>query len=98
MQPTAEELREESRRVRSVQFIVQFTSNVIMQGGITRAEGEALVEAARARILDLFPGRDETYEVLYSRRFTRLLDEFTRPDPDAVEQFARGVVIPFPSR
>lgn len=98
MQPTAEEVREESRRVRYVQFIVHLTSNVIMQGGMTRAEAEALVDAARARILDLFPGRDETYEVLYSRRFSRLLDEFTRPDPTAVPSSPRGVVIPFPTR
>jgi hypothetical protein len=78
---SAEEVREEHRRVRYVQYIVNITSNVIMQGNLARSEGEALVSAARARILDLFPGRDETYEVLYARRFDRLLNDFTHPDP-----------------
>ncbi|MBI2834163.1 MAG: hypothetical protein HYX76_07020 [Acidobacteria bacterium] len=86
--PTEREVQEENRRLRYVRWIVNFTSSVIMQGGLTRAEGEELVASARARILDLFPGRDETYELLYARRFNRLLDEFTRPAP------AR--VIPFP--
>jgi hypothetical protein len=98
MQPTPEELREEARRVRSVQFIVHFTSSVIMQGGVTRAEGEALVDAARARILDLFPGRDDTYELLYSRRFARLLDEYARPDPGDAADSPGSVVIPFRTR
>jgi hypothetical protein len=97
MPPTDEDVREEARRVRSVQLIVHFTSNVIMQGGVTRAEGEALVTAARTRILALFPGRDETYELLYSRRFARLLDEYCHDAGDA-HGGSRGVVIPFPSR
>ena len=89
---TAEEVREEHRRVRYVQFLVHFTSNVIMQGNLPRSEAEALVSAARARILDLFPGRDETYDVLYSRRFERLLDNYTRPDPAA----RAATMLPFP--
>jgi hypothetical protein len=86
----SDDVRDEFRRQRQVQFIVGFTSNVIMQGNLARREGQALVDAARERILELFPGREETYEILYARRFARLLDDFTRPDPP------RADVIPFP--
>lgn len=79
MLPATHDIQEEDRRVRHVRLIVNFTAGVIMQGELTRAEAEALVSAARARILELFPGREDTYEVLYSRRFARLLDEFTHP-------------------
>lgn len=90
---TAQELQDEDRRVRHVRLLVNFTSTVIAESNLSRSEGEALVAAARAKILDLFPGRDQTYELLYARRFKRLLDEYTTQDPDR-----RGIVIPFPSR
>jgi hypothetical protein len=91
---TVEELRDEHRRVRRVQVIVALASNLIMQAGLSRVEGEAVVAAARDRILDLFPGRDGTYETLYGRRFGRLLDEFTQPSqPSGIAR-----VIPFPAR
>ncbi len=87
---TSDDVQDEERRLRQLRVIVHFTSNVIMQSRLQRSEAEALVAAARARILELFPGRDETYELLYARRFERLLDEFTTPDRSAV-------VIPFPA-
>lgn len=91
---TLEELRDEHRRVRRAQAIVALASNLIMQADLSRAEGEQVVAAVRARVLELFPGRDGTYEILYARRFLRLLDEFTRPL--ARSETAR--VISFPAR
>ncbi len=78
---TVQELQEEERRIRYVRFIVDFTSSVIMQGTLPRREAEAMVSAARARILELFPGGEHTYELVYSRRFRRLLEEFAPPRP-----------------
>lgn len=96
MMPSVEDLREEQRRLRRVRFIVDFTSSVIMQSEMTRREGEELVAAARERILDLFPGREETYDILYGRRFARLLESCTRPEADEEPTPAR--VLPFRSR
>jgi len=93
--PTPEELRDEQRRVRRVQLIVAVASHLIMQERPTRAEGEAIVQAARARILELFPGREETYEILYARRFERLLNEFAR---EAAPPRGPARVLPFPGR
>lgn len=82
--PTREEILDEERRVRRVRLIVDLTCAVIVQSGMVRAEAEALVGAARARILELFPGREQTFDLVYAPRFQRLLDEFTRPnDPPA---------------
>lgn len=94
--PNAEEIREEDRRVRRAQLIVAAASHLLIQGGFGRAEGEAIVRAARARILELFPGREETYEILYGRRFARLLDEYTRAEPTGTRRAAR--ILPFPPR
>lgn len=92
--PSHEELRDEQRRLRQVRVIVDLTTSVLMQGDLTRAEGEGLVASARARILSLFPGRDTTYDILYARRFAILIDTCTRPTaPDT-----RGRILPFPAR
>jgi len=90
--PTSEDIREEARRVRRVQAIVQVATSLLAQGRPSRSEGEALVAFARRSILELFPGREETYDILYGRRFRRLLDEHTRPD-DPPGGLAR--VLPF---
>lgn len=89
--PSLDELRDEQRRLRRVRFIVDFTTSVLMQSRMSRAEGEELVNAARDRILELFPGREETYEILYARRFARLLDSCTHADVPVTP----GRVLPF---
>ena len=89
--PSVEELRDEQRRLRYVQFIVDLTTNVIMQSEMTRREAEGLVASAREKILLLFPGREETYEILYARRFARLVETCTRPEPPEIW----GRVLPF---
>ena len=42
---------------------------------------EELVAAARSGILDLFPDKESTYELILAPRFARLLDEFAGPRP-----------------
>ena len=90
---TREELADEARRMSRVRTIVDVTSNLIMQSGLHRREAEALVALARQKVLELFPGREETFEIVYARRFQRLVDEFTRPDSRN-----EAVILPFPVR
>ncbi len=92
--PTPEEIEDEKLRARRVRQIVDFTCAMIAQGQMARDDALQLVEAARNRILQLFPGREQTYEIVCAPRFRRMLDEFTRPEPEP----RRGVVLAFPSR
>lgn len=87
--PTPEELADEARRIWRVRTIVDVTSSLIMQSGLRRSEAEALVELARQKVLELFPGREETFAIVYAHRFRRLVDEFARPDAsgDASSKF-----------
>jgi hypothetical protein len=64
-----------------------------MQSSMSRPDAERLVALVRERILTLFPGREQTYEVVYARRFRRLLDEFAVPSSTPP-----AVVLPFPER
>ncbi len=92
--PTREEIEDDQRRARRVRQIVDFTCAMIAQGHLPRHDAEALVTAARARILELFPGREQTYEIVCAPRFRRILEEFTRPEPPD----RRGVVLAFRAR
>ena len=75
----SEAIAEEARRLRQLRMVVDLTSNVLMQGRLPRAEAEELVATARRRALELFPDKEETYELILAPRFARLQREFTRP-------------------
>ena len=70
-------LQEEHRRMRSLRLLVDFTAQLIMQSRMNRREAERIVEVTRHQILRLFPGKSETYDIIYKRRFERLIQEFT---------------------
>jgi hypothetical protein len=89
---TPEQLADEARRARKVRQIVDIATSLLMQANMPRAEAERLVALVRERILLLFPDGQQTYELIYSPRFTRLIEEFTAPT-----EGRRGVVVPFPT-
>jgi hypothetical protein len=77
--PPDEGAAEEGRRARQLRTIVDLTSSVISQGGLSRAEAEALVAATRRRALELFPGKEDTFDLVLAPRFARLIREFADP-------------------
>jgi hypothetical protein len=79
--PPDEGALDESRRARQLRTIVDLTSSVIAQGGLSRTEADALVAATRRRALELFPGREETFDLVLAPRFARLIREFADPPP-----------------
>lgn len=72
----AQAIAEENRRARMLRMVVDLTSNVLMQGRLTRSEAESLVASARARALELFPDKESTYDLILAPRFARLIKEF----------------------
>ena len=66
----------EQHRLRQLRMVVDLTCNVIMQGRLDRAEADELVDAARRRVLELFPDKEATYELILAPRFARLVREF----------------------
>lgn len=69
----AEAVTEESRRLRRLQLTVRLAMNVISQGNLPFEEASQMVAAARRVALDLFPGKEQTYDLLYQPRLQRLL-------------------------
>jgi hypothetical protein len=70
---------EEGRRARQLRAIVDLATSVIAQGGLTRGEAEELVAATRRRALELFPGKEDTFDLVLAPRFARLIREFALP-------------------
>ena len=79
--PGADARAEEERRLRELRVVVDLTTSVLRQGGLDHAVAEALVSAARRRILELFPDKEPVYALVLAPRFARLVAEFAPPPP-----------------
>ena len=73
--PTDTEILEESRKVRRLQRVVDLAMNVIRQTDMPLEEAAEIVAATRRSALRLFPGQEQTYDLIYQPRFQRLLAE-----------------------
>jgi hypothetical protein len=76
--PTAQEIEEESRRVRRLRIVVQLALDIISQGDLSAEEAAELVMATRRVALQLFPGKEETFDLIYRPKFQRLMQEIYR--------------------
>jgi hypothetical protein len=88
---TSAELADEARRARKVRQLVDIATALIMQSNMTVDDAESLVAWLRQGVLALFPGGAETFELIYTPRVNRLIQEY------AVGRHGR-VVISFPGR
>jgi len=68
-------IAEETRRIRRLQLTVRLVMNVISQSNLPFEEATELVAATRRVALQLFPGKERTYDLLYKPRLQRLMIE-----------------------
>ena len=66
-------IAEESRRIRRLQLTVRLVMNVISQSDLPFEEASKMVAATRQVALNLFPGKEDAYDLLYRPRLQRLL-------------------------
>jgi hypothetical protein len=73
---TPEELREEQRRLRRLQIMVNMVMSVIGQDpSLTVDEASAMVADTRRAALAMFPGKELAFDLLYRPRLQRLMRE-----------------------
>ncbi len=81
---------EENKKMRRLRVIVDLTASVLAQEKLTVDEALDLINATKRTVLRLFPDKEETYDIIYSRRFARILKErfaaVRRDDPAACEE------------
>lgn len=85
-----EAVADERRRADALRRTVDVACALLRQSRLTRAEAESVVAFTRARVLELFPGKEDVFDLVLAPRFARILDEFCTP--------ARSRVLPFRRR
>ncbi len=76
--PSKEEIDEESRRMRRLRIAVGLALEVIAQGGMPIEDAHDLMAATRRMALQLFPGKERVYDLIYRPKFQRLINEVYR--------------------
>ncbi len=69
------EIREENRKIRYLRFLVDFSILSIQQDELLIEEAQKLVEDVKRAACGLFPGKEETFELIYRPRFNRVIQE-----------------------
>ena len=69
------ELRREERKMRRLRLLVDFTAALLRQTDLTREQAVELVGATRRRVLSMFPGTEQTFDLIYTSRFRRIIEE-----------------------
>ena len=73
--PTAEELKDEERRLKQLRLVVGLTMSAISQTNVSFEEASQMVTATRQLALRLFPGKELAFDLIYQPRLRRLLAE-----------------------
>lgn len=74
-QSTDAERREEEQRIRRLRRLVDFSLAFIAQADISLEEAQGVVQGVRRSACTLFPDKGETFELIYTPRFRRLISE-----------------------
>lgn len=76
--PTQEQIDDESRRIRRLRILVQLTVESIAAGDLTPEEAAGMVAATRRIALEMFPGKERAFDLLYRPKFQRVMHQVYR--------------------
>ena len=69
------EIKEENRRIRFLRFLVDLSLVSIQQSDLSLEEALKVVEEVKQAACNLFPGKEETFDLIYRPRFMRTIEE-----------------------
>jgi hypothetical protein len=69
------QIKEENQKIRYLRFLVDFSILSIQQDDLLPEEARELVEDVKRAACGLFPGKEETFELIYRPRFNRVIEE-----------------------
>ncbi len=68
-------LKEENRKIRYLRFLVDLSILSIQQDDLLLEEALERVEEVKRAACNLFPGKEDTFELIYRPRFYRVIEE-----------------------
>jgi hypothetical protein len=71
--PTQEQIDEESRRIRRLRILVRLTLETIAEGGLSPEEAAGMIAATRRVALEMFPGKERAFDLIYRPQFQRMM-------------------------
>jgi len=69
------EIEEENRKMRYLRFIVDTTFARLHQDDLSILDSIQLIHSTKQIVLNLFPGQEATFDLIYKPRFNRILEE-----------------------
>lgn len=75
MEPDREALIDEEKRLKRLKFIIDLASAVIRQTDLPLDDAQKLIADAKEKALELFPDKEETFDLIYGSRLRRILSE-----------------------
>jgi shikimate 5-dehydrogenase len=72
---TEQELREEGRKIRRLQLMMNLVMSTISQTNVSLEEASQMVADAKTAALTLFPDKELAYDLIYKPRLQRLMRE-----------------------
>ena len=70
-----EDIQEENRKIRKMRLLVDFTCSMLAQAQLSLPEMLNLVNTTKKKILEYFPGKESTFDLIYKPRFDRIIKE-----------------------
>jgi len=71
-----EALQEEEKKMRLLRFVVDLNQAVLMQqADLTMREAFDILKNTRQAALNLFPDKEDVFELIYTPRFRRIIRE-----------------------
>ena len=69
-------LREEEKKMRLLKFVVNVAQATLMQqADLTMREAFEIMKTTKQAVLNLFPGKEDAYNLIYAPRFRRIISE-----------------------
>jgi DNA helicase IV len=72
---TEQELREETRKIRRLQLMMNLVMSTISQTELSLEEASQMVADAKTAALTMFPDKELAYDLIYKPRLQRLMRE-----------------------
>lgn len=70
-----DDLEEERRKMRLLRLIIDLTTAILRQGNPSFPEAIELMNATKKSVLQLFPDKQDVYNLIYRPRFERIIRE-----------------------
>jgi len=69
------EIHQENRKIRFLRFLVDLSIMTIQENDLSPDEALKIVEDVKRAACNLFPGKEETFDLIYRPRFLRVIHE-----------------------